>query len=58
MLLLRSAWGWVDELSGDHGLAALIAERPDLVLDVPVAGSMPDVDDPADLRALEASEER
>ena len=41
--------GWVDELSGDRGLAPLVASRPDEVREVPVGGSMPDVDEAADL---------
>jgi molybdenum cofactor cytidylyltransferase len=52
VLLLRPAWSWVDGLAGDHGLAALIAERPDQVLEVAVEGAMPDVDTPADLERL------
>ena len=52
VLLLRPAWGWVDELTGDHGLGPLIAAVPDLVLEVPVTGAMPDVDTPADLERL------
>lgn len=51
-LLLRAAWGWVDELQGDRGLSALMDARPDLVLEVTVGGSMPDVDEPADLARL------
>jgi CTP:molybdopterin cytidylyltransferase MocA len=54
VLLLRPAWGWVDELEGDRGLAPLIASRPDAVLEVPVSGDMPDVDEPADLDHLRA----
>jgi molybdenum cofactor cytidylyltransferase len=55
-LLLRHAWGWVDELDGDRGLSALMDARPDLILEVPVAGSMPDVDEPADLSRLRTSD--
>ena len=49
VLLLRAAWPLVDELEGDRGLGPLMSDRPQLVLDVPVPGSMPDVDTPADL---------
>ena len=49
LLLMRPAWAWVDELSGDRGLAPLVASRPDEVREVPVGGSMPDVDEAADL---------
>jgi molybdenum cofactor cytidylyltransferase len=52
VLLMQSAWGWVDDLDGDRGLAALIDSRPGSVLDVPVAGAMPDVDEPGDLVRL------
>lgn len=54
VLLLRPAWGWVDELEGDRGLAPLIDRNPDQVLVVPVAGEMPDVDEPSDLERLRA----
>jgi molybdenum cofactor cytidylyltransferase len=52
VLILRPAWPLADGLAGDHGLASLIEAQPDLVLDVPVAGGMPDVDEPADLERL------
>ncbi len=54
VLLLRSAWSWVDELDGDRGLGPLIAGRPDMVQEVPVEGVMPDVDTPADLDGLQS----
>ncbi len=53
VLLLRPAWSWVDALEGDHGLGSLVVERPDMVLEVAVAGEMPDVDSPADLDRLD-----
>jgi molybdenum cofactor cytidylyltransferase len=52
VLLLRPAWDWVDGLDGDRGLAAIIQSRPEAVLEVPVGGSMPDVDAPTDLERL------
>ena len=52
VLLLRPAWSWVEGLEGDAGLSALIGSNPDQVLEVPVAGSMPDVDTPDDLERL------
>lgn len=52
VVLLRAAWPLVAELRGDRGLGPLIAARPDLVTWVPLAGSNPDVDTPADLEAL------
>lgn len=53
VLLLRPAWGWVEAIMGDHGLAPLIADRPDSTLFVPVPGAMPDVDTVADVAHLE-----
>ena len=52
VLLLRSAWTLTDDVSGDHGLAALIDARPGLVRTVAVSGRMPDVDRPEDLASL------
>jgi molybdenum cofactor cytidylyltransferase len=52
VLLLPSAWGLVRQSRGDRGLGALIEARPDLVLEVAVAGDMPDVDTPDDLERL------
>ena len=53
VLLLRPAWPWVDEIEGDHGLGQLIQTRPDQVVEVPVGGSMPDVDRPSDIAKAE-----
>ncbi len=52
VLIRRAAWPLMQELRGDHGLAPLIAQHPELVLDVPVDGEMPDVDRPEDLERL------
>jgi molybdenum cofactor cytidylyltransferase len=52
VLLLRDAWGWVDELDGDRGLSSLVDTRHEQVLEVPVEGDMPDIDSPADLAHL------
>ena len=52
VLLLRPGWHLLDGLTGDHGLSQLMSEHPQLVLDVPVAGRMPDVDKPEDLSAV------
>ncbi len=53
VLLMRLAWGWVDDLDGDHGLAMLIDSRPASVLNVQVDGVMPDVDEPDALARLQ-----
>lgn len=55
VLLYRSAWDLVSEVAGDRGLGPLMAARPSLVRQVPVAGSNPDIDTPADLAALSAA---
>jgi molybdenum cofactor cytidylyltransferase len=52
VLLLRSAWPLVETLAGDRGLVQVLRARPELVIDVEVAGSNPDIDTPADLAAL------
>jgi molybdenum cofactor cytidylyltransferase len=53
----RSIWRLADELAGDHGFGPLLAAHPELVRHVPVDGSNPDVDTPADLaRLAEAAE--
>jgi molybdenum cofactor cytidylyltransferase len=55
VLVRRAAWALAAGLEGDRGLGRLIAERQDLVQEVPVHGSNPDVDTPRDLvRLLEA----
>jgi molybdenum cofactor cytidylyltransferase len=52
VLLSRAAWPLADSLSGDRGLGSLIDARPDLVREVRVTGTMPDIDRPDDLAAL------
>jgi CTP:molybdopterin cytidylyltransferase MocA len=54
VLILRSWWHVVDETQGDRGLGPVISSRPDRVIEVPVAGSNPDVDTRADLDRLRA----
>ena len=50
----RAAFALVDEATGDHGLAPLLAAHPELgrELSIRVEGGNPDVDTPADLVAL------
>jgi molybdenum cofactor cytidylyltransferase len=56
VLLERSAFPLVAEATGDRGLGPVLAAHPDLVREVTVEGSNPDVDTPADLAAaVEAS---
>ena len=49
-VLVRSAgFALLDEASGDRGLGPVLAAHPERVQEVPVTGSNPDVDTPADL---------
>jgi molybdenum cofactor cytidylyltransferase len=52
VLVRRAAWALAAGVEGDRGLGPLLASRPDLVHEVPVAGTIPDVDTPSDLAAL------
>jgi molybdenum cofactor cytidylyltransferase len=54
VLVRRAAWPLAAALEGDRGLGTLLAARPELVHEVAVPGSIPDVDTPADLVALAA----
>jgi CTP:molybdopterin cytidylyltransferase MocA len=54
VLVLREAWPILAELEGDRGLGPIIEANPELVVEVPVAGAMPDVDRPEDLDSLAA----
>jgi molybdenum cofactor cytidylyltransferase len=49
VLVRRAAWALVAGLSGDRGLGPLLLERPDLVAEVAVPGTNPDIDTPEDL---------
>ena len=55
VLVRREAWALAAGLDGDRGLGPLIARHPDLVHELPVEGTIPDVDTPADLAALESA---
>ena len=57
VLLKADAFELVDDASGDQGLGPVLAANDDLVLEVPVPGSNPDVDTPEDLRRLEEAAE-
>jgi molybdenum cofactor cytidylyltransferase len=52
VLLQRGAWALAARTSGDRGLGVFIDTHPDLVLELPVAGTNPDVDTPQDLNRL------
>jgi molybdenum cofactor cytidylyltransferase len=55
VLVRRSAWALAAGLAGDRGLGSLLANRPELVVEVPVEGANPDVDTPADLAAAQVA---
>ncbi len=52
VLVHRSAWPLADGIHGDRGFGPLLAARPELVTEVPMAGQNPDVDTRADLLEL------
>ena len=52
ILARRAAWRLADELVGDRGFGPLLADRPDLVQRVRVAGANPDIDTREDLARL------
>ncbi|HET9614109.1 MAG TPA: nucleotidyltransferase family protein [Candidatus Limnocylindrales bacterium] len=54
VLARRDGWRLADELAGDRGFGPLLADHPELVEEVLVAGSNPDVDTPDDLRRAAA----
>jgi CTP:molybdopterin cytidylyltransferase MocA/SAM-dependent methyltransferase len=51
--LRREAFELLDGVGGDRGLGPILAERPNVVTEVPVNAANPDVDTPADLLAAE-----
>jgi CTP:molybdopterin cytidylyltransferase MocA/precorrin-6B methylase 2 len=56
VLLRRPAFGLVREAAGDRGLGPVLAAHPELVTEITIEGTNPDVDTPADLaRAIEAA---
>jgi molybdenum cofactor cytidylyltransferase len=57
VLLRREAWHLFEELAGDRGLGPIIGARPELVAEIRVPGSNPDVDSPDDLASLVGSSE-
>jgi molybdenum cofactor cytidylyltransferase len=55
VLIRRAAWPLAAGMSGDRGLGALLDLRPELVAEVAVDGTNPDVDTPSDLATIAAS---
>lgn len=58
LLIHRSAWSLVREARSDRGLGPVVTNHPDLIAEVDVEGSNPDIDTPDDLAAIEASNDR
>jgi molybdenum cofactor cytidylyltransferase len=56
VLLERGAWRLATGLAGDQGMSQVFAARPSLVRYIDSEGANPDVDTPADLEQLRASE--
>jgi CTP:molybdopterin cytidylyltransferase MocA len=56
VLARRSTWRLADELAGDRGFGPLLATHDELVRFVGVDGANPDVDTPADLERLAATD--
>jgi len=52
VLVRRSGWALAAGLVGDRGLGPLLATHPELVAEVSVEGSNPDVDTRDDLQRL------
>ena len=52
VLVLRGGWVHVAEADGDRGLGPILAAHPELVAEVGLGGSNPDVDTTADLAEL------
>jgi molybdenum cofactor cytidylyltransferase len=57
LLIHRRAWPLAFEARADRGLGPVLRDHRDLVAEVAVEGSNPDVDSPADLTALENAED-
>jgi CTP:molybdopterin cytidylyltransferase MocA len=55
LLIHRRAWPLAFEARADRGLGPVLRDHRDLVAEVAVEGSNPDVDSPADLAVLESA---
>jgi molybdenum cofactor cytidylyltransferase len=55
LLIARSAWVLAQDVKGDRGLGPVLRAHPDLVREIEMPGSNPDVDTPEDLARLESS---
>jgi molybdenum cofactor cytidylyltransferase len=55
LLIARAAWHLAQEAKGDRGLGPVLRANPDLVTEIDVAGTNPDVDTPEDLARLSST---
>ncbi len=53
VLVLRAGWPWIARALGDRGLGPILTDHPELVAEVELGGTNPDVDTPADLAELD-----
>lgn len=58
LLIHRAAWPLAGEARGDRGLGPVLRGHPELLVQVDVQGSNPDIDTPEELAAIEAAFER
>lgn len=58
LLIHRLAWPLAREARADRGLGPVVRDHPNLVVEIEVEGSNPDVNTPQDLATLEASRDR
>jgi molybdenum cofactor cytidylyltransferase len=56
VLARRSIWRLADELVGDRGFGPVLAAHPELVREVQISGTNPDVDTGDDLRRLTSAD--
>jgi CTP:molybdopterin cytidylyltransferase MocA len=54
LLVHRAAWSLAGEARSDRGFGPVLRNHPDLVVEVDVEGSNPDIDTPEELAAIEA----
>jgi molybdenum cofactor cytidylyltransferase len=54
LLIQRAAWSLAGEAKADRGLGPILRGHPELLVEVDVEGSNPDIDTPEDLAAAEA----
>ncbi len=55
LLIHRAAWPLAGEAQSDRGLGSVLRNHSDLVVEVAVEGSNPDIDTPDELASMEAS---